>query len=299
MLDAESRLNDLLARFPEEHHESILRYGIDHVLPRLRAARAATVARRTETPRIDAAGDVLDLKTDPEVFDAAAAGLKGYEIRKDDRADKFKVGDVLRLRRTQFTGEQMRAGADLVYTGQTLLVRVKHKLTGYGLEPGWCILSFDVLGDPDEEMPDDARRDRIMDAAASWQKAVRRDGVLRQTKLGPQAEAALLLTIAAELAAVRLSPVTAALTAGLVIHPATADLVGRFSRALAQKLADAEARRGRRDDWLDPAWLDECRSKLLECVAKGDPRDVANYCAFLWHHQATTAGAPAGTGESA
>lgn len=68
------------------------------------------------------------------------------------------------------------------------------------------------------------------------------------------------------------------------MHPATADLVQRFSQALAEKLAAAEKKYGYSDGWLQSHWMDECRAKLLEHVAKGDPRDVAAYCAFLWHH---------------
>jgi hypothetical protein len=78
------------------------------------------------------------------------------------------------------------------------------------------------------------------------------------------------------------------------MHQATADLVRRFSDALAAKLAAAEKKYGYSDGWLSPDWMDECRAKLLEHIDKGDPRDVAAYCAFLWHHgESTTAPAPA------
>ena len=76
------------------------------------------------------------------------------------------------------------------------------------------------------------------------------------------------------------------------MHQATADLVRRFSDALAAKLAAAEKKYGYSDGWLSPDWMDECRAKLLEHIDKGDPRDVAAYCAFLWHHGESTA-APA------
>lgn len=72
------------------------------------------------------------------------------------------------------------------------------------------------------------------------------------------------------------------------LHPATADLVRRFSYALGEKLAAAEKKYAYSDGWLSPDWMDECRSKLIEHVAKGDPRDVAAYCAFLWHHGENT-----------
>jgi hypothetical protein len=68
------------------------------------------------------------------------------------------------------------------------------------------------------------------------------------------------------------------------LHPRTRDLVSRFSVALAGKLAAAERKYGYTDGWADDDWMEECRGKLIEHVAKGDPIDVAAYCAFLWHH---------------
>lgn len=77
------------------------------------------------------------------------------------------------------------------------------------------------------------------------------------------------------------------------LHPLTANLVIRFARALAAKLAAAEMKYGYTDGWCDSNWMDECRAKLVEHIAKGDPRDVAAYCAFLWHHGESTAAAQA------
>ncbi|MDI9695355.1 hypothetical protein QM312_05435 [Burkholderia cenocepacia] len=68
------------------------------------------------------------------------------------------------------------------------------------------------------------------------------------------------------------------------LHPRTADLVGRFHIALALKLAKAEHKYGYADSWVATNWMDECREQLMRHVAKGDPLDVAAYCAFLWHH---------------
>lgn len=72
------------------------------------------------------------------------------------------------------------------------------------------------------------------------------------------------------------------------LHPKTADLVSRFARALAEKLSAAEKKYGYSDGWSSPDWMDECRSNLIAHVYKGDPRDVAAYCAFLWHHGSHT-----------
>ena len=83
-----------------------------------------------------------ELKTDKEVYEAVVDGQKTYEIRFDDRG--YAVDDVLLLRETAFSGEQMKAGSPLVYTGASIGVKVTHVLRGpiYGLMDGWVIMSF-------------------------------------------------------------------------------------------------------------------------------------------------------------
>jgi hypothetical protein len=89
---------------------------------------------------------------------------------------------------------------------------------------------------------------------------------------------------AANLAALQGAAPAAPQEPPIQLHPLTKNLVHRFSQALMEKLAAAEAKYGYSDGWTASDWMDECRAKLLEHVAKGDPRDVAAYCAFLWHH---------------
>ncbi len=80
------------------------------------------------------------LKTDPGVFELSATGKKGYEIRFNDRC--FAVGDVLLLRETVKSGDDMRSGgADLEFTGRELHREVTAIVEGYGLAEGWVILS--------------------------------------------------------------------------------------------------------------------------------------------------------------
>lgn len=68
------------------------------------------------------------------------------------------------------------------------------------------------------------------------------------------------------------------------LHPATQELVAKFASALARKLAAAEKKYGHSNDWADDDWEQECKQALIDHVIKGDPRDVAAYCAFMWHH---------------
>jgi hypothetical protein len=64
----------------------------------------------------------------------------------------------------------------------------------------------------------------------------------------------------------------------------TDDLINHFAAALREKLTAAEQKYGYDDAWLNGDWRDDLVRKLQEHVQKGDPRDVAAYCAFAWHH---------------
>jgi len=86
---------------------------------------------------------VHELQTDPEVFDAVAAGLKTFDIRYDDRG--YEVGDQLILNKTRYTGDEMKDGKPLEYLdyyGAT----VSHIMRGpvYGLKAGWVIMSLEA-----------------------------------------------------------------------------------------------------------------------------------------------------------
>ncbi len=69
-----------------------------------------------------------------------------------------------------------------------------------------------------------------------------------------------------------------------------ADLVARFSAALLEKLRAAEAKG--RSGWDAPNWERECVEGLHRHANKGDPRDVAAYAAFCWHHGWATTPSP-------
>lgn len=83
------------------------------------------------------------LKTDPLVFDAVKKGEKTFEIRFDDRG--FEVGDMLVLRRTEFSAFDMdNYNKPLRYTGECEHRTITYILRGpaYGLNVGWVIMSI-------------------------------------------------------------------------------------------------------------------------------------------------------------
>lgn len=74
------------------------------------------------------------------------------------------------------------------------------------------------------------------------------------------------------------------------LHPVTRALVLKFTNALAQKLYDAQVKFGYGTNFTNKTWMDECRGLLRIAVEKGDPKDVAAYSMFLWHHGESTNG---------
>ncbi len=74
------------------------------------------------------------------------------------------------------------------------------------------------------------------------------------------------------------------------LHPASKALVQGFAAALAEKLRAAELKYEYSDGWKTESWEEECRQHMHDHVAKGDPRDVAIYCAFMWARGWSTKG---------
>ena len=76
------------------------------------------------------------------------------------------------------------------------------------------------------------------------------------------------------------------------LHPDTQKLVTDFCTALVDKLYKAEQKYGRSTDWKQDNWSTQCLVHFHQHIAKGDPRDVAAYCAFMWYHDWKTVTAP-------
>ncbi|EBI8700562.1 DUF550 domain-containing protein [Salmonella enterica subsp. enterica serovar Gatuni] len=68
------------------------------------------------------------------------------------------------------------------------------------------------------------------------------------------------------------------------LHPDTQNLVADFCTALAEKLYKAQLKYGYDADWKQDGWATQCLAHFHQHIAKGDPRDVAAYCAFMWYH---------------
>lgn len=72
------------------------------------------------------------------------------------------------------------------------------------------------------------------------------------------------------------------------LHPDTQKLVTDFCAALAEKLYKAQLKYGYDADWKQDGWQSQCQAHFHQHIAKGDPRDVAAYCAFMWWHDWST-----------
>lgn len=66
--------------------------------------------------------------------------------------------------------------------------------------------------------------------------------------------------------------------------------VDKFAAELKEKMR-VNRERGR-SGWDQPGWMDACKHHMIAHLAKGDPRDIAIYAMFLWHHNETTKNVP-------
>lgn len=230
------------------------------------------------------------LKTDPEVFQALVRGVKNYEIRYNDR--NFQVGDILELQETLWSGHQVTfEGKPVVYTGQTTLRRITHILTGYGLKDGWVILNVAPVMDtvPYPSNVDQAKMMALM--GMEWLERQAPEQIrypltrnqIRQVFLDNgftikegQADLKDYVFRAAE----QLMAFSRYVSMGK--NPVTSDdaAVDIFANAMKVKLADARDKG--RGGW-QRCTRQQLSAMLREHVDKGDPRDVANFCMFLYH----------------
>ncbi len=87
---------------------------------------------------------IHELKADPETFLGIYLNNKACEIRLNDRG--FERSDYILLRQTEVSAHLMKEqNKELVYTGRTLLLKIVHIQSGYGLKDGYVALSIRKL----------------------------------------------------------------------------------------------------------------------------------------------------------
>lgn len=121
-------------------------------------------------------------------------------------------------------------------------------------------------------------------------------GITRPTDFKTPAE--MLIAIQVELLRGDHTPPPSALNHG-PLDQRTSMLVDRFAFALKEKLLESQSKYGWTDDWARDDWQDRCTQALCDHLAKGDPRDVAAFAAFMWHHGWPTATLRAGQATTA
>lgn len=76
-------------------------------------------------------------------------------------------------------------------------------------------------------------------------------------------------------------------------------LVDAFAASLLAKLIESERKYGWKGGWIKKDWKDDLLVEIRKHVEKGDPRDVAAYCAFAWFHGWSLAKLDAARGKNA
>ena len=72
------------------------------------------------------------------------------------------------------------------------------------------------------------------------------------------------------------------------LHIETKVLIIKFAEALGHKLLLAQSKHGYSVEWKNPNNVPFIQLDLEKHMRKGDPLDVAAYCAFLEYHGAAT-----------
>jgi hypothetical protein len=86
---------------------------------------------------------VHELKCDYHEFFAVIKQEKRVEIRNNDRC--FEEADYMLLRQTEHSGQAMKSGQPLVYTGRETMLLITQVYDGIGMAEGYVALSFQKL----------------------------------------------------------------------------------------------------------------------------------------------------------
>ncbi len=201
-----------------------------------------------------------ELKIFPEFFSAVCTGVKRAELRKNDR--DYRLGDTLHLLETP--------RGSCHSTGEFINATITHIADVGEWMPGYVLLSIELQ----------ERRKADSEPVATLDVQSRRPDGNKFALVFSSAAHKLPDDVYFLYRHAQPAPVV--VPEGL--NPETTDLVLRFASALADKLYKAEQKYGRSTDWMKDDWYDDCLQSLWEHIEKGDPRDVAAYCAFMWYH---------------
>ncbi|CAM2142566.1 protein of unknown function [Pararobbsia alpina] len=147
--------------------------------------------------------------------------------------------------------------------------------------------AFDALAEKAEAHDALVReRDEAMRDAARYRQVRQHAYLFAVSNPSPEKMDALADEAIAGMAAIA-APAQHPIEAELM--PETAALVDRFADAMRAKLVKAQRKHGFNIEWMDPANEAFIVADFHRHIAKGDPLDVANYCAFMWHHEWSTA----------
>lgn len=201
-----------------------------------------------------------NLKIWPEYFAAVRDGLKRAELRWNDR--EYQAGDILDLCEWDPNEE--------AFTGDFISVTVTHVGELGQWMPGYVLLSVAPLAPANS-------------APVAWIWSHRKhpsEVTLVRPEDDERAEGAHWSGWSCQaLYAAPPAPVVPA-----ELHADTQKLVTDFCTALAEKLYKAQLKYGYDADWKQDGWTSQCQAHFHQHIAKGDPRDVAAYCAFMWYH---------------
>ncbi len=85
-----------------------------------------------------------ELKTDADSYSAIEGNLKTNTTRINDR--NFQAGEYVVLRKTKYTGEEMKNGHPLIYSGVAIMCKITHIEQGHeGIYSAWAVLSLRII----------------------------------------------------------------------------------------------------------------------------------------------------------
>lgn len=186
---------------------------------------------------------------------------------------------------------EMKAAAGKATQGQW--VTFSHPASStYSVHTKGCARTDDVINWPGFDGRDNARNNAAFVALFNPENAKALIAALEQAQALATQQGNIACALFDEVTSLRRNANTNPLAMPEGIHPDTANLVTTFAEVLAAKLRKSEIKYGYDSDWKKDGWQGQCLAHFHQHIGKGDPLDVAAYCAFMWHHKWPTAASP-------